>query len=336
MARVDRFPGPARGRARVAPSAGPDDDGPPGAGAVTARARSVARTRRVARTRPLGPPFHGLDEAAFRFIEVHETRAHALGGRLIRDLGDCVLLHAPRDRDPFFNRVAAVRWPRQPARFERRLADLFALFAGLDRRPHIWTAPAFNTPADLGPRLVDQGFREVGAGYVMALVRPRDHERCRPEPGVTVERLHGGPGVTVRDQTVREIARLLGESFAVDPDRHEAIAAEVLEAFGSPAFHVCLVRSDGEPVAVGKRYTFDGASYLSSIGTRPRYRGRGHGLLVTEVLIEDAIAAGSRPVYLSVNAHNDRAISVYRRAGLDIVGGRAGDYLLAPGTMSGR
>lgn len=296
---------------------------------MTARARSIARARAA------GPPFHGLDEAAFRFIEVHETRAHALGGRLIRDLGDCVLLHAPGDRDPFFNRVAAVRWPRDPIRFERRLADLFALFAGLDRRPHIWTAPAFNTPADLGLRLVEQGFREVGAGYVMALVRPPGHERRRPEPGVTVERLHGGPGVTVRDQTVREIARLLGESFAVDPDRHEAIAAEVLEAFGSPAFHVCLVRADGEPVAVGKRYTFDGASYLSSIGTRPRHRGRGHGLLVTEVLIEDALAAGSRQVYLGVHAHNDRAISVYRRAGLDIVGGRAGDYLLAPGTISG-
>lgn len=285
------------------------------------------------RVRVPGPPLHGLDEATLRFIEVHETRAHAIGGRVMHDLGDCVLLHAPRDRDPFFNRVAAVRWPRDPMLFERRLAEVFALFAGLDRRPHVWTAPAFNTPADLGARLVDQGFREIGAGYVMALVRGPLGEPLRPTCGVTIERLHGGPGVTVRDETAREIGRILGESFAVDLDRFEAIEAEVLEAFGSRAFHVCLVRSGGEPVAVGKRYTFDGASYLSSIGTRPGHRGQGHGSLVTRALIGDAIAAGSRHVYLGVHAHNDRAISVYRREGLDIVGERAGDFLLAPGTI---
>lgn len=278
--------------------------------------------------RSVGPPLHGIDEAAMRFLEIHETRAHAIGGRVMRDLGDCVLLEAPRDRDPFFNRVAAVRWPEEPSAFDHRLAEVIALFAGLDRRPHIWTASAFNAPADLGARLAGHGFRDIGGGYVMLLVRPPAGDRPNDPDGVVLERLDGGPGRVARRETIREIALVLAESFAVDPDRVDAVAEETVEAFASPAFHVCLARVAGRPVAVGKRYTFDGASYLSSIGTRPGHRGRGLGSLITDHLVRDSLAAGSRYVYLGVHTHNDRAISIYRRAGLEILGERSGDYLL--------
>ena len=263
-----------------------------------------------------------------RFIDIHETRAHALGGRIMRDLGDSVLLHAPHDRDPFFNRVAAVRWPESPGAFDHRLAEVMALFIGLDRGPHIWTASAFNTPQDLGARLAAHGFRDAGGGYVMLLVRPASDEPLRVAAGITIERLSGGPGVAIRYGAVREIAGVLAESFGLEADRLDAIEAETAATFGSRAFHVSIVRLGGEAVAVGKRYTFDGASYLSSIGTRPSLRGRGFGSLVTEALVRDSVATGSRHVYLGVRTENDRAISIYRQAGFEIVGERTGDFLL--------
>jgi ribosomal protein S18 acetylase RimI-like enzyme len=266
-----------------------------------------------------------------RFLEIHETRAHALGGRLMRDLGDCVLLHAPRDRDPFFNRVAVVRWPEGGGAFDHRLAETLALFVGLDRQPHVWTSPAFGRPRDLAGRLVDCGFRDLGGGYVMLLVRP-PASRAEPlPPGTTVERLRGGPGVTVREDAIRDIGRVLVESFRVDPRDREPIEAETFESLRSPALSVCLVRVDGEPVAVGKRYTFDGASYLSAIGTRPGHWGRGYGSIVTDALIRDSLADGVRYVYLGAFADNDRAIELYRRAGLEILGDRASDLLLSSG-----
>jgi GNAT superfamily N-acetyltransferase len=277
--------------------------------------------------RDAGPPLWGLDAAAIRFLGAHETRAHALGGRTMRDLGDAVLLFDPGDRDPFFNRLVSIRWPDDGPAFEARLGEAIALFAGLDRRPHIWTSPAFDRPADLGARLVGRGFADAGGAYVMLLVR---EPPMVPVPrGVRVERLGGGPGVTVPEATLRGIARVLVDSFGLDRDLLDAVAAETADAFGSPDFHVCLARDGGAPVAVAKRYTFDGASYLSSIGTVPGQRGRGLGLLVTDAAIRDALEASSRYVYLGVNAHNDRAIDVYRRAGMEILGGRAGDLVLA-------
>jgi ribosomal protein S18 acetylase RimI-like enzyme len=211
------------------------------------------------------------------------------------------------------------------------LAEILALFVGIDRRPHVWTSPAFGRPGDLADRLVSHGFRDLGGGYVMLLVRPPD-DRVMPLPlGTTLERLHGGPGVTVREEAIRDIALVLVESFRVDPGDGKPIEAETYESFRSPAVSVCIVRVDGEPVAVGKRYTFDGASYLSAIGTRPGHRGRGYGSIVTDALIRDSLADDVRYVYLGVFADNHRAIELYRRAGLEILGERASDLLLSSG-----
>lgn len=271
---------------------------------------------------------HGLDEADVHFLEIHEARAHAIGGRLLRDLGDCVVLSAPRDREPFFNRVGAIRWPEDVDAFDRRLAELLAVFASLDRRPHAWSSAAFRRPADIERRLVDFGFRDIGGTYVMLSVR--DAEPATVPPGVTVERWSGGPGVGPGRRSIREIASLLVGAFGVDEEANDAVAAETQVGFESPALHAVVLRDGGHVVAVGKRYTFDGASYLSSIATDPFAQGHGYGTLLTSMLVADARRAGSRHVHLAVHTDNDRAIDVYRRCGLEIVGERAGDFLLLP------
>jgi ribosomal protein S18 acetylase RimI-like enzyme len=97
---------------------------------------------------------------------------------------------------------------------------------------------------------------------------------------------------------------------------------------GQPYFNAYILRIDGEPVATGERYTFDGASYISSIGTRNAWRGRGFGRHITLALARDSVAAGCDLVYLGVYADNTAAIRLYERLGFAMLGPRSSDMLL--------
>jgi ribosomal protein S18 acetylase RimI-like enzyme len=274
------------------------------------------------------PP--GVDAEVLRFLERHEARVHALPGREIRDLGDAILLHDPLDREPFWNRVNAIHWPDDARAFDRRLGETIALFATLDRIPHVWPRDAFNEPADLADRLLARGFADVGGGHLMLLAdtEPSGYVARRRLPhGVMIERLHGVKG----DERIRAaagIARVLVEAFDVEPDRCAAIELETEAMFDRPELHACLIRVDGEPAAAAKRATFDGATYLSSIGTRIPFRGRGLGELATAAVTADAVAEGSRWAYLGVFAGNDVAIRLYQRLGFVRLGPPAPDLLL--------
>ncbi|HYM84995.1 MAG TPA: hypothetical protein VEY67_12690, partial [Candidatus Dormibacteraeota bacterium] len=118
------------------------------------------------------PPRVVVDPGTMRFLALHEARAHAMDGRIVSDLGDVVLLHDPRDDDPFWNRLSAVRLPEDPEAFARRLEELVEMFATLGRQPHVWAAPLHDTPADLPARLEARGFVGVGHGLTMVLADP--------------------------------------------------------------------------------------------------------------------------------------------------------------------
>ena len=272
----------------------------------------------------------GVDADVLRFLERHEARVHALPGREVRDLGDAILLHDPLDREPFWNRVYAIHWADYARAFERRLGETIALFATLDRIPHVWPRNAFNEPDDIVDRLLAHGFADVGGSNLMLLADadPSSYlARRRLPPGVTLERLHGVTG----DERIRAaagIAHVLVESFDVEPDRRAAIELETEAMFDLADLHACLIRVDGEPAAAAKRATFDGATYLSSIGTRVAYRGRGLGELATATVTADSVAEGCRWTYLGVFAGNDVAIRLYERLGFVRLGPPAPDLLL--------
>ena len=272
----------------------------------------------------------GVDADVLRFLERHEARVHALPGREVRDLGDAILLHDPLDREPFWNRVNAIHWPDDARAFDRRLGETIALFATLDRIPHVWPRNAFNEPDDLVARLLAHGFADVGGSNLMLLADadPSSYlAHRRLPPGVTLERLHGVTG----DERIRAaagIAHVLVESFDVEPDRRAAIELESEAMFDLADLHACLIRVDGEPAAAAKRATFDGATYLSSIGTRVAYRGRGLGELATAAVTADSVAEGCRWTYLGVFAGNDVAIRLYERLGFVRLGPPAPDLLL--------
>lgn len=268
-----------------------------------------------------------LDDATLRALEVHETHAHAVGDRVVRDLGDCVLLHAPSEADPYMNRVGAVRWPEDPAAFDRRLGEVIAVFAGIDRRPHVWTPPAFRRPVDLEDRLRANGFRPAGDG-AHVMVRA-DEVRPRPLPaGTTVERVAAEDPRAGSAAWIREVALVLARSFAFADEELASIERDVRTTSLTPGMTTVVVRDAGEALAVGRAFARDGLAYLLSIGTDPLAAGRGLGTLVTTTLATDAAAAGARHVFLAVRTLNDRAISVYRRSGFETVGDRAGELIL--------
>jgi ribosomal protein S18 acetylase RimI-like enzyme len=271
-----------------------------------------------------------IDPATMRRLLLHEARVHAVPGRVLRDLGDAILLHDGVEPEPFWNRLEALRWPDAPAAFDRRLTEILVLFASIGRQPHIWASPLHDAPVDLVARLKANGFRDMGEGALMALSDPYPATDARSRllpPGVTLERLADLRGGAAQETSVAIVDVLL-DAFEVDPERRAGIEGETVTSLGHPSFTHYLLRLDGVPAAVARRATFDGVSYLSSIGTAGWARGRGFGTIVTQLATADALAAGSEWTDLGVFVENAVAIGVYERSGFELVGGPCPDLLL--------
>jgi ribosomal protein S18 acetylase RimI-like enzyme len=272
----------------------------------------------------------GVDAPTMRRLLLHEARVHTLPGRELRDLGDAFLLHDPDDPEPFWNRLEAVAWPADAAGFDRRLGETAVLFASLGRQPHIWCSPSHDQPIDLAERLLSNGFEDVGPGHLMVV---RDDDLSRPvlthrlPEGTTLERPSGLTG-SAAEPVAQAIVEVLLEAFGVEAERRPAIAAETVASLADPRFTHYLARVDGEPVAVARRATFDGLSYLSSIGTIERARGQGYGRLVTAAAVVDAVAAGSEWVHLGVFADNLPAYRLYGGLGFTPSGAAGPDMVL--------
>ena len=271
-----------------------------------------------------------IDPATMRRLMLHEARVHAVPGRHLRDLGDSILLHDDAEPEPFWNRLEAVRWPDDPSAFDRRLTEVLVLFASLGREPHVWAAPLHDAPIDLVARLLTNGFRDLGKGNLMALADPRPAGEAAAQPlpdGVTIERLAGMSG-SQADVAAAGIVDVLLEAFDVEPSRRPGVESETVASLAHPWFTHYVLRFDGQPASVARRATFEGASYLSSIGTAGWARGRGFGGLVTQLASADSLALGSEWTYLGVFADNAVATGVYVRSGFERVGEPCPDLLL--------
>jgi ribosomal protein S18 acetylase RimI-like enzyme len=273
-------------------------------------------------------PWFGLSQETLRSLEIHPARAISIPGRGWRDLGDAVMLFSAGEKDPFFNRLTAVRWPEEPRAFDARLSQANELFTALGRKPHVWAIPGLSTPADLVGRLGANGFVDQGGGFDMILVRDPNDQPDVPLPRDAVLERWNCPLPEDRPALARALALVIGESFHVPEARRVNLIEEISLTLQQPSFNAYMLRIDGEPVATGGRYSFDGASYLSSIGTRPGWRGRGFGRLVTLALARDSVATGFDLVYLGVHAENTHAIQLYEQLGFATLGPRSADMLL--------
>ena len=138
-----------------------------------------SRDDRSARRAP-GDDVRAIDPATMRRLLLHEARVHAVPGRELRDLGDAMLLHDPARAGAVLEPARGDPLADDPDAFDRRLTEILVLFASLGRQPHIWASPLHDAPTDLVARLKANGFRDMGAGCVMALARPRSRRAWRP------------------------------------------------------------------------------------------------------------------------------------------------------------
>jgi ribosomal protein S18 acetylase RimI-like enzyme len=275
-------------------------------------------------------PWHGLSVETLRFLEIHQARAVAIPGRSWRDLGDAVMLYSAMERDPFFNRLVAVRWPEVSAEFDARLRETNELFTSLGRWPHVWAVPGLSQPPDLVARLTANGFVNQGGGYDMLLVRDSREEPLPPlPPGAVVSHWNCTPREQVQPRA-ETIARVIEAAFSLPEARRANLQREIGLTLERPVFHAYVITVGDEPVATGQRYAFEGASYLSSIGTRPPWRGLGLGTYLTRLMVSESLEAGFDLVYLGVYSDNPRAVGLYERLGFAILGGESADLLLRP------
>lgn len=271
-----------------------------------------------------------IDAALAERLLRHEAAVHAVPGRTLRELGDAILLHDPVDPEPFWNRMEALHLPYDTDAFDRRLAELSIVFAAIGRQPHLWVLPTSDEPPDLYERLIANGFEDAGASDMLVAACGDIADAVgsvRPDPDVTVERWSG-----MRDEAAERVAAVVVEvvlaSFAVPDVRRSGLVSEIVASLGDPRFTLYMVRRGGEPVAVGRRASFDGLSYLSSIGTIPTARGLGLGRLVTATAAADAVAAGGAYVHLGVFHENLVAKRLYASLGFRPIGGPGRDMLL--------
>ncbi len=287
-----------------------------------------------------------FDHDLARRLVLHEARAQQTPARELRDLGDAWLFHDPGDAEPFWNRLIAPRWPALPASFDRRLDEVITLFATLGRLPHIRPLPYGGEPADMAERLTAAGFAWMGADRRMVLVdqdgvrelvkacESRVARSCGPE-AVSVSRretvLEPGSGRArwaERRRWAVDASLVLADAFGVEQERRVALENDILACVSRPACAVLLLSVDGEPAAIARRATTEEGSYLSSIGTRRAFRGRGLGALATVLAVRDAMEAGSQLVHLAVEVDNEPALRLYARLGFASVGEPAPDLLL--------
>jgi ribosomal protein S18 acetylase RimI-like enzyme len=278
-----------------------------------------------------------------RRLVLHEARAQQTPARELRDLGDGWLFHDPNDAEPFWNRLIAPSWPAEPAAFARRLDEVITLFATLGRLPHIRPLPAGCEPPDMARRLQAAGFETMGADRRMVLVEPdrvagllaATEARVAANlagGSVSVTRQGAMPGVrnpwADRRRFAIDASLVLGEAFGVGVARRLALENDVLACVGRPGCSMLMLHVGDEPAAVARRASTEDGSYLSSIGTRPAFRGHGLGALVTLLAVRDAIEAGRTVIHLAVEADNDAARRLYERLGFVAVGDPAPDLLL--------
>ncbi len=262
-----------------------------------------------------------IDAATMAAMERHELYSHAIPSRQTRELGDALLLHDPVDGDPFWNRLQAVRWPADPAAFDRRLAEALALFALIGRQPHIWPSPVHAGPPDLALRLQGNGFVDIGGGHVMVLADP---EAAGPVHGGELARdvelrVIAGPA-DARPGDLDDAGAVLAGAFGAPETRAPELARDLVKTLPDRRVALVLVRVEGAAAAAAKATTFGGWTYLSSIGTLPRFRGRGLAALATRAAITAAHAVEDGTPYLGVFSGNTAAIRLYERLGFRSVG----------------
>ena len=175
------------------------------------------------------------------------------------------------------------------------------------RRPFSWWVGPADMPDDLGRVLEAIGLERAETELAMALPLGRLPERVPSIAGLEVRRVTQ----TVELETFAE----LSAANWTPPDSNVIsfyrLAAAALLSDHSPQW-LYVGYLEGVPVATAEATVAEGAAGLYNISTRPPYRGRGIGSMMTWRPLHDALARGCD---LGVLQAARDGVSIYRRLG---------------------
>lgn len=181
------------------------------------------------------------------------------------------------------------------------------------RRPFSWWVGPADQPPDLGAVLEDLGLERAETELAMAL--PLD------ELPTAISTVHGLEVRRVSAPAELEAFARLSAANWTPPDPHViafyARTAPVLLDPESPQW-LYLGYLEGEPVATAEATVAEGTAGLYNISTRPPWRGRGIGSLMTWRPLQDARANGCD---LGVLQAAPEGVNIYRRLGFTAFGG---------------
>jgi GNAT superfamily N-acetyltransferase len=213
--------------------------------------------------------------------------------------------------DTFRNVVLGARFAAGEA--DGRIAEVKAGYAGTDTGFVWWVSP-FDTPVDLGSRLVEFGLYLEGNAPAMA-ADLADVPLDEPPPdGLEI--------VPVTDEaTLAEFLTIVeadwlewaGQASDIQRRTLEAFAREIPPRLAAEPVPLRWVgRVDGRPVATSRVSIGGGAAGLYAILTLPSHRGRGFGRAMTIAALRAAAGIGYR---IGVLQSSDLGYSVYQRLG---------------------
>jgi ribosomal protein S18 acetylase RimI-like enzyme len=123
------------------------------------------------------------------------------------------------------------------------------------------------------------------------------------------------------------------DGHPLDPAGEDAVAAI---AAGEPLARAWLLR-EGEAVlgylliTIGYSIEYGGRDgFIDDLYLKPEARGRGLGAKMMELALAQAAELGIRTLHLEVEAGNDPALGLYRRAGFEETGRRLMRRRIAP------
>ena len=265
-----------------------------------------ARARTDAPESDAGAPPTPIELAA---MEWERTRwVTLLGASVERDdaLGVAWATHPARGAG--LNFASLVRWPA--AEVNTRLGAVEVRMRAAGVWPQVVVADGLSEPHDLDARLRGAGWVPLGSERLMFT----RHASVVPhlDPGLRIE--------AVTPTTALECATLETAAFGLDPDATDVSAGLLALAVESGSTRAFIVRLVGEPIACARLVPGAMGSAVASlhaIGVAERHRRRGYGRLITAIATRAGLATGHKLVWLSVDADNAAAISVYRGLAFD-------------------
>ena len=174
-------------------------------------------------------------------------------------------------------------------------------------RPFSWWVGPADRPNDLSGTLEAIGLERAETELAMALPLGELPGQLPPIPGLEVRRVAG----TAELATFAELSAANWTPPDADVISFYRLAAGALLRSDSPQW-LYVGYLEGEPVATAEATVADGAAGLYNISTRPPYRGRGIGSMMTWRPLHDALARGCD---LGVLQAAPEGVSIYRRLG---------------------